>query len=297
MEPLLDAFLSFLRVERNLAANTLEAYGADLTEYLGFLTRAGVKDAAAVTPALVAEHQRGLASRGLSARSQARHLSAVRQFHAFLKREQLVTDNPTALAETPKLPHRLPSYLTLEEVDRLLEAAGSDSSPEGIRDRAMIELLYASGLRVSELCGMPLDAVNLEAEFLIARGKGNKERLVPVGRSAQAAITTFLSGPRATILHGRESRHLFVTNRGSAMTRQTFFLRLRARAKQAGITKPLSPHKLRHSFATHLLARGADLRVVQALLGHADLSTTQIYTHVERARLHQVVGKYHPRGR
>ncbi|MBS2029122.1 MAG: site-specific tyrosine recombinase XerD [Deltaproteobacteria bacterium] len=297
MEPLLDAFLSFLRVERNLAANTLEAYGADLTEYLGFLSREGVVDVRAVTPGLVAEHQRALASRGLSARSQARHLSAVRQFHAFLKREQLASDNPTALAETPKLPQKLPSYLTLEEVDRLLEAAASDPSPEGLRDRAMIELLYASGLRVSELCGMPLDAVNLEAEFLIARGKGKKERLVPVGRSAQAAITTYLAGPRAAILHGRESRHLFVTNRGSAITRQTFFLRLRGRAKQAGIVKAISPHKLRHSFATHLLARGADLRVVQALLGHADLSTTQIYTHVERARLHQVVGRYHPRGR
>jgi integrase/recombinase XerD len=297
MEPLLDAFLSYLRVERNLAANTLEAYGADLAEYLAFLKSAGVLDPAQVTAGMVAEHQRALAVRGLSARSQARHLSAVRQFHRFLVRERLCETDPTGLAETPKLPRKLPVYLTLEEVDRLLEVCAADPSPAGARDRAMIELLYATGLRVSELCKLPLEAVNLEAEFLIARGKGSKERLVPVGRSAQGALRDYLDGPREKLLGQKASRFVFVTPRGGAITRQTFFLRLRARAKLAGITKPLSPHKLRHSFATHLLARGADLRVVQQLLGHADLSTTQIYTHVERARLHQVVGKFHPRGR
>ena len=296
MEPLLDAFLMHLRVERNLAANTLEAYGADLTGYLAFLSAEGIREIAEVTPARIAEHQRSLAVRGLSARTQARHLAAVRQFHRFLAKEKLAPRDPTELAETPKLPRTLPSYLTLEEIDRLL-AAADGPKPDDLRDKAMIELLYASGLRVSELCNLTLEALNLEAEFVIARGKGSKERLVPMGRSAQAAIKKYLDVSRPVILSGKESRHVFVTNRGRAITRQTFFLRLRARAKLAGITKPLSPHKLRHSFATHLLARGADLRVVQALLGHVDLSTTQIYTHVERTRLHAVVGKYHPRGR
>jgi len=296
MEPLLDAFLSHLRVERNLAANTLEAYGADLAAYLAFLKGQGVADASRVTPSLVAQHLRGLAAGGLSAKSQARHLSAVRQFHRFLVRERLCDSNPTTLAESPKQPQRLPVYLSLDEVDRLL-AASQGKSPESARDVAMIEVLYATGLRVTELCTLTFESVNFEAEFLIARGKGSKERLVPVGRSAQAALQAYLNGPRAAILKNRSSRYLFVGNRGTAITRQTFFLRLRARAKLAGITKAISPHKLRHSFATHLLARGADLRVVQQLLGHADLSTTQIYTHVERARLHAVVGKYHPRGR
>jgi integrase/recombinase XerD len=296
MEPLLDAFLGHLRIERNLAPNTLEAYGADLTGYLRFLRQRGVEQADAVTPALVAEHLRTLHTRGLSARSQARHLAALRQFHRFLLAEKLATQNPTALAETPKLPRTLPVYLTLEEVDRLI-AAADPSTPEGARDRAMIELLYATGLRVSELCSLTFESLNLEAEFLIARGKGRKERLVPVGRSAQQAVQRFLAGPRQAILGNRQSRYLFVTRKGGAITRQCFWHRLGIRARQAGITKRLSPHKLRHSFATHLLARGADLRVVQALLGHADLSTTQIYTHVERARLHQVVEKFHPRGR
>ena len=296
MEPLLDAFLTHLRVERNLAANTIEAYGADLAGYLAFLAGEGVRDIAAVTPARVAEHQRSLASRGLSARSQARHLAAVRQFHRFLAKEKLAPQDPTELAETPKLPRMLPGFLTLDEVDQLL-ASTEGPRREDLRDKAMIELLYATGLRVSELCKLTLESVNLEAEFVIARGKGSKERLVPVGRSAQAALKNYLELARPAILRGRESRYLFVSNRGSAITRQSFFLRLRARAKLAGITKPLSPHKLRHSFATHLLARGADLRVVQALLGHVDLSTTQIYTHVERARLHAVVGTFHPRGR
>ena len=296
MEPLLDAFLSHLRVERNLAANTLEAYGADLTEYLRFLQARSIADPAAVTPGLVAEHFRALAVRGLSARSQARHLAAVRQFHRFLVRERLAEVNPTRLAETPKLPRKLPVYLTLEEVDRLL-AAADESSPAGLRDRAMIELLYATGLRVSELCNLSMEALNFEAEFLIARGKGSKERLVPMGRSAQRAIHEYLEQARPRILGTRSSRALFVTSHGRAITRQTFWMRLNARARVAGITKPLSPHKLRHSFATHLLARGADLRVVQALLGHADLTTTQIYTHVERSQLHAVVSKFHPRGR
>ena len=296
MEALLDAYLGHLRVERNLAANTLEAYGADLTAYLAFLVGQGVTEMGAVSPALVAEHLRSLHARGLSARSQARHLAAVRQFHRFLVKEHLVERNPTDLAETPKQPRTLPVYLTLEEVDRLI-AAADPTTPELARDRAMIELLYATGLRVSELCGLTLESLNLESEFLIAKGKGRKERLVPVGRSAQEAVRRFLDGPRQAILRNRQSRFLFVTRKGGAITRQCFWVRLGNRARQAGIVKRLSPHKLRHSFATHLLAHGADLRVVQALLGHADLSTTQIYTHVEQGGLQQTVERFHPRGR
>jgi integrase/recombinase XerD len=296
MEPLLDAFLSHLRIERNLAPNTIDAYGSDLALYLRLLAESGLVDVESVTPAHVAEHQRALHARGLSARSQARHLAAVRQFHRFLVKEKLARTNPTTLTETPRLSRSLPVYLSLEEVDRLI-AAAKPTTGEGSRDRAMIELLYATGLRVSELCGLTLESLNFEAEFVIARGKGRKERLVPVGRSAQQAVRDYLAGPRAAILGQRSSRALFVTRKGGAITRQCFWQRLQTMARQAGITKRLSPHKLRHSFATHLLARGADLRVVQTLLGHADLSTTQIYTHVERAQLHRVVREHHPRGR
>jgi integrase/recombinase XerD len=239
---------------------------------------------------------RSLNAKGLSARSAARHLAAIRQFHRFLVREHLALRNPTDLAETPTLPQTLPVYLTLEEVDRLI-AAADPRTPELARDRAMVELMYATGLRVSELCGLTLESLNLQSEFLIARGKGRKERLVPVGRSAQKAVKDYLAGPRAAILRSRESRFVFVTRKGGGIGRQCFWRRLGALARQAGITKKLSPHKIRHSFATHLLAHGADLRVVQALLGHADLSTTQIYTHVEQGGLHRTVERYHPRGR
>jgi integrase/recombinase XerD len=296
METLLDAFLGHLRVERNLAANTLEAYGADLTGYLAFLGEQGITRVESVTPASVAEHMRSLHARGLSARSAARHLAAVRQFHRFLVREHLAERNPTELSETPKLPRTLPVYLTLEEVDRLI-AAAEPTTAALARDRAMVELLYATGLRVSELCNLTLESLNLEAEFLIASGKGRKERLVPVGRSAQRAVREFLDKARPAILGTRTSRFVFVTQKGGAITRQCFWTRLGRLARRAGITKRLSPHKLRHSFATHLLAHGADLRVVQALLGHADLSTTQIYTHVEQASLHRTVERFHPRGR
>jgi integrase/recombinase XerD len=296
MEPLLDAFLSHLRIERNLSPNTIEAYGSDLTGYFAFLRERGATEPGHVTAGLVAEHQRGMHAGGLSARTQARRLAAVRMFHRFLLRERHSEADPTQLAETPKLPRKLPVYLTLEEVDQLIAAADPKTS-EGARDLAMVQVLYATGLRVSELCHLTFDSLHLDAEYLIAEGKGRKERLVPVGRDAVAALEAYLKGPRADILHGRQSRALFVTQKGGAITRQCFWMRLQALTRKAGITKKLSPHKLRHSFATHLLARGADLRVVQALLGHADLSTTQIYTHIERARLHQVVTQHHPRGR
>jgi integrase/recombinase XerD len=297
VEALLDLYLGYLRVERGLSANTLEAYGTDLTGYLKFLASQGVQSAEKVTPGQVAEHVRSLHARGLSAKSQARHLAAIRTFHRFLVRERLCATDPTELSQGPKLPQTLPVFLTLEEVDRRLEAANGPE-PEDARDRAMVHLMYATGLRVSELCQLQLDAVNLEAELLIARGKGNKERILPVGRQAIAELRSYLTGARRQILGDRESPFIFISQRGlRAVTRQCFWIRLQALAKKAGIQKHLSPHKLRHSFATHLLARGADLRVVQQLLGHSDLATTQIYTHVERAQLHAVVARHHPRGR
>jgi integrase/recombinase XerD len=220
----------------------------------------------------------------------------MRSFHRFLVSERLAASDPTEDVDTPRSIRKLPLFLTVQEVEALLEAP-EESTPAGCRDRAMIELLYATGLRVSELCRLTINDVRLEAGFLTTMGKGKKERLVPIGHFAQGRVAAYLNGARAALLGQRSSRALFVTRNGGPFTRQGFWKLLRRYARAAGIAKPLSPHTLRHSFATHLVERGADLRAVQAMLGHADLSTTQIYTHVSRARLHQQYHACHPRGR
>ncbi len=294
MEHLLDLYLSYIRLERGLSANTVEAYGRDLDRYLKGLTQAGCAAPGDVTRDHVLAHLKVLADHGLSARSQARALAAIRTFHRFLLREQLADCDPTADLETPRRARRLPVFLTHDEVERLLGAPDA-TTPAGTRDRAMLETLYATGLRVSELTGLELNDVNLEAGYLQARGKGDKERLVPLGRSAIGWIVRFLEGPREEILRGRPARALFPSNRARAMTRQGFWKLLKKYAKVAGIQKEISPHKLRHSFATHLLEGGADLRAVQAMLGHADVATTEIYTHVDRARLRKLYAEHHPR--
>jgi integrase/recombinase XerD len=296
VEPLLDLFISYLRAERGLSGKTVDAYAADLTVYFSDLKKAGITAPEAVTQAHVLGHLASLGKRGLARRSQARHLAAVRGFHRFLQSEKLAANDPTEDLDTPKSPRKLPGYLGIEEVERLL-AAPDGKDAEGLRDVAMLELLYATGLRVSELVNLPANDLHLEEGYLVAFGKGQKERLVPVGGAAVARVRDYLAGPRAAILHGRESRALFVTRRGGPFSRMGFWKLLRRYALKAGITKPLSPHKLRHSFATHLVEGGADLRAVQAMLGHADLSTTQIYTHVNRVHLHAVYDKHHPRGR
>lgn len=295
-DALLDLFIEHLRAERGLSGKTVDAYGADLRAYFDELKKRGVAEIAAVRREDVVEHLNALGRRGLSARSQARHLAAIRQLHGFLHEEQLAPADPTEHLDTPRWGRKLPSFLTLDEVEQLL-AAPDASTPQGQRDQAMIEVLYACGLRVSELCGLRPDDLQLQAGYLVARGKGSKERVVPLGSKAIAAVSAYLEGARAALLRGRSSRALFVTPRGGPFTRQGFWKLLRRYALKAGIRKALSPHKLRHSFATHLLERGADLRAVQAMLGHADLATTQVYTHVNAAHLHAVYDQHHPRSR
>ncbi len=294
LTPFLDSFVGYLRAERGLARRTVEAYAADLVEYLEGLESSGVRTPDAVSAAHVRQHLDALAARGLSSRSQARHLAAVRVFHRFLLSEQHAAADPTAHSETPRLTRRLPVVLSLEEVEALRDAPRGEG-PSGLRDRAMLALLYATGLRVSELVSLPLEALRLDAGFLQARGKGNKERLVPVGSRALEAVRAYLAHARPVLLHGRASWALFVTVRGRGFTRQGFWKLVGRYTRAAGIDKRVSPHKLRHSFATHLVERGADLRSVQAMLGHADLATTQIYTHVDAKRLRSVYDKAHPR--
>jgi integrase/recombinase XerD len=292
---LLDHFVTFLRAERNLAAKTVDAYALDVRTYLEHLAQRGVTVEGAVREDVL-EHLAFLGNQGLSPRSRARHLAALRGFHKFLEDEKLAPKNPTEDLDTPRHARKLPVYLTVEEVDRLL-AAPDETKLAGCRDRAMIEVLYATGLRVSELLKLSINDVNLVDGYVLAFGKGSKERVVPIGRHAIEKVKAYLDGPRAAILKGREARALFVTPRGKGFSRMGFWKLLRRYARGAGIAKPLSPHKLRHSFATHLVERGADLRAVQAMLGHADLSTTQIYTHVDTARLRNVHQLHHPRGR
>ncbi len=295
LEPYLDAFVAYLRAERGLSPRTVEAYATDLVDYLDSLPRTEVRTADAVRQEHVRRHLATLGRR-LSPRSQARHLAAIRMFHRFLVAERHAKDDPTEQVETPRPSRRLPVFLTLEEVEALLEAP-RETTAAGLRDRAMLHVLYATGLRVSELVGLTVNSVQLDGGYLVARGKGDKERLVPLGRRAVAAVRGWLASGRPQLLRGRPCRALFVGPRGTALTRQGVWKLLRRHALAAGIRKPLSPHKLRHSFATHLVERGADLRVVQAMLGHADLATTQIYTHVDGRRLRAVYDAAHPRSR
>ncbi len=292
--PFLDLFVGYLHAERGLAVRTVEAYAADLAEYLGGLDAAGVQAPDGIRAVHVRGHLDVLAGRGLSARSRARHLAALRVFHRFLVAEAHAAVDPTAHLETPRTARRLPVVLSLEEVEALLDAPRPDGPP-GMRDRAMLALLYATGLRVSELVSLPVEALRLDAGFLVTRGKGNKERLVPVGSRALEAVRTYLGQGRPSLLRKRPARALFLTRHGQGFSRQGFWKLVCRYARAAGIKKRVSPHKLRHSFATHLVERGADLRSVQAMLGHADLATTQIYTHVDAQRLRGVYDRAHPR--
>ncbi|MGE5849241.1 MAG: site-specific tyrosine recombinase XerD [Candidatus Methylomirabilota bacterium] len=293
MDPLMDPFLEHLVVERGLAQNSLEAYRRDLSRYTAYLADRG-KQVIALDRAEVPRYLLLLREEGLSPRSVARHLSAIRQFHRFLVREGHAGEDPTSHLESPRPWRRLPTVLSSEEVDRLL-ASGLPATPRGLRDRAMLEVLYASGLRVSELVGLRLADLNLVGGILRVLGKGNKERLVPLGDAAVESLRAYLADGRPKLERRRASLHLFLGRHGRGLTRQMFWRLLRQYARAAGITKPVTPHTLRHSFATHLLERGADLRSVQLMLGHADIGTTQIYTHLTRALLKAIYDKHHPR--
>ncbi|NRB72539.1 MAG: site-specific tyrosine recombinase XerD [Xanthomonadales bacterium] len=290
----IDAFLDAIWAERGLSANTLESYRRDLDKLAGHLTAQGISLPAASREALL-EYLALEMKAGRSSRSIARYLSAFRQYYRWAVRERLLTEDPTALIESPRLGRSLPKALSEKEVEALLAAPLPDQ-PLGLRDRAMLELMYATGLRVSELTGLQLVNLSLNQGLVRVLGKGNKERLVPLGEEAERWLTRYLAEARPGLLKGRVADEVFVTARGGGMTRQTFWHRIKRHAQVAGIGKPISPHGLRHSFATHLLNHGADLRVVQLLLGHSDLSTTQIYTHVAREGLKRLHEQHHPRG-
>ncbi len=295
LAPALDLFLAHLRVEKGLSRNSVEAYARDVGRYLAFLSASGRTSWDDVTRGDVQAHLGALTRDGISARSQARALSAVRGFHKLLLAERIAREDPTDEVDAPRRTRKLPQLLSRSEVDRLLAAPRQAKGAAGVRDRAMLELLYATGLRVSELVMLELNQVDLESRVLLARGKGNKERLVPIGTPAVEAMKAWLAGPREQVLRLRRSRDLFVTPRGRRMTRQGFWKLLGRYARVAGISRAISPHKLRHSFATHLLEGGADLRAVQAMLGHADVSTTEIYTHVDRTQARRLHARHHPR--
>ena len=290
-----DLFLEYLLVERGVSGNTADAYGRDTLRYVTYLEGSGCVEPAEVTPLQVASFIARLKSEGLSPRSRARTLSAIRMFHRFLLVEGYAAINPTALIEAPKTGGKLPTFLSSREVDALMAATVGDGVIE-VRDRAMLELLYATGLRVSELVNLTFRTVNLDAGYLMTFGKGGKERLVPLGDAAIGAVRRYHTEARHRLARGRGSEALFLTRFGQGMSRQAFWNIIKKRAKQAGITRSISPHTLRHSFATHLLENGADLRSVQIMLGHADLSSTQIYTHVTRERLKRIHEECHPRG-
>ena len=291
--PLIDDFLHYLTVERGLAKNSVLAYGRDLAKFARYLEGKG-RTPRQVRQGEIDGFARRLSSEGLSARSIARALNAVRMFYRYLVMEKIVPEDPTARVRGPRTLKSLPRYLTLEEVDRLL-AAASVSTVLGVRDAAMVELLYATGLRVSEMMSLRVRDLNLEAGYLRCLGKGSKERLVPLGRGAADRLRAYLDGARASLLRGASRPSLFLNNRGGPMSRQGFWKILKKYGRAVGLKSRLSPHVLRHSFATHLLERGADLRSVQMMLGHADISTTQIYTHINRERLRSIYREFHPR--
>ncbi|MBI4705333.1 MAG: site-specific tyrosine recombinase XerD [Deltaproteobacteria bacterium] len=288
-----DAYLNHLRVERALAPNTVQAYGHDLARFLEFADAQGVRRAEDLKSAVVAGFLVQLGRERLSARTAARRLSAVRGFVRFLLRERALDVDPCCQVDRPKIGRRLPRALDLPQVLALLDAPDAGTR-RGRRDRAMLHLLYAAGLRVSELVGLRLGDIDLKRGLVRALGKGQKPRLVPIGQPAMVALEAYLAD-RASHRHAATSSILFLAPSGRALTRQACWKRLKTHARAAGIRQRVSPHKLRHSFATHLLVGGADLRSVQAMLGHADISTTEIYTHVANAELRRAYARAHPR--
>ncbi len=291
-------YLDHLTVERGLAANTIAAYGSDLARLAAFLADGGVTDAAAVDTGLLGAHLLSRLDEGVKVRTLARNVTSIRRLFRFLVAEGHLEADPAATLDVPKTERTLPQLLSEGEVERLL-AAPPDDTLEGVRDRAMLEVVYATGLRVSELVGLPLAGVDLTVGFVRVWGKGSKERLVPLGDVASDAVLRYLEVARPGLLAAAgidASPTLFLTRRGGPMTRQAFWRNLRRDALRAGIDRPISPHKLRHSFATHLLRHGADLRALQAMLGHASISTTQVYTLVSRTRMKELHARHHPRG-
>ena len=292
---LVDQYLNYLLVEKGLSKKTLESYGSDIVRFIEFLDKKGIKDISEADTSTILMHIIALRDDGMKARSRARHLVTLRGFYKFMVREKFIAVDPARVIDLPKSGLYLPNILTFEEIKRLLSATDI-SKPAGLRDSAMMELLYAAGLRVSELVNLKLFDVNMDACFVRVFGKGSKERVVPIGSYAKERINEYINTARPLLLKKNMSRFLFVGRSGKALTRQGFWKLLKRYSVKAEITKKITPHSLRHSFATHLLEGGADLRSVQLMLGHVDISTTQIYTHVVRDHLKMIHSKYHPRG-
>lgn len=293
MEAQVHTFLSYLRVEKALSQNTIDAYRRDMKKFAEFAKRHNL-ELMRIERADVVEFLRSLYERQLDSRSVARHLVTVRNFFRFALSEGFIAEDPTASIESPRFRQSLPDFLSVEEVNQVLEQPDT-SSVTGLRDKAMIEVMYSCGLRVSELCGLRVADLQMEVGALRCIGKGDKERLVPIGRKALEIVRRYLAESRPKLLGEGTSPHLFLNARGAKIKRATYWKVLADYGRKAGLRKPLNPHMLRHSFATHLLDRGADLRSVQMMLGHADISTTQIYTHVVEERLKQVYKQHHPR--
>lgn len=295
MKKLIDEFLNYLIVERGLAENTIMAYRRDLEKFVLHLDSSGVKSIESVDKNALNRYLLKLKDRGLSSNSISRSLAAIKMFFRFLANENYLKDNITSVMESPKLWKKLPDALSISEVEKVLEAPNARNWL-GVRDKACLELMYATGMRVSEITGLKLGDVNLDVGFVRCVGKGSKERIVPLGRAAKQAMERYLRKTRPELLKKKTLEPgLFLTRLGKRMSRQNFWKMIRRYTRQAGIKKHISPHTLRHSFATHLLEGGADLRVVQEMLGHANISTTQIYTHINKERLKSIHHKYHPR--
>lgn len=291
---IIQGYLDSVWLEKGLSKHTLSAYRSDLDHFSQWLMGQGIT-LSQVCRADIQSYLSHMLTAGANARSSARFLSCIRGFYRFLLRERAITHDPTLDIQSPKLGRALPKFLSEREVEKLL-AAPDLSDPVGLRDRAMLELLYACGLRVSELTGLTVGSLNLRQGVVRVTGKGNKERLIPMGQEAMLWLERYSTEARLSLLGNQPAEILFPSNRAQPMTRQTFWHRIKLYAKKADIRTPLSPHTLRHAFATHLLNHGADLRVVQLLLGHSDLSTTQIYTHVAQARMQALHAQHHPRG-
>ena len=295
MRDLLNRYHRYLLIEKGASGNTLEAYGRDLKRYLTFLEQKEISDARSVAPQTVVDFLVQIKSEGLSANSMNRALAALRGFYNYLLQERVLEESPLTHIELAKVWMRLPDTVSREEMNRIL--SGPDhSTPSGLRDRAMLELLYATGLRVTELISLSMNSINWQVGFLAVMGKGGKERVVPVGRTAYDFVRRYVDEARPKFVRSKTTEVLFLNPFGRAFTRQGLWKIIVGYAQKAGLQKNVHPHTFRHSFASHLLEGGADLRAVQVMLGHSDISTTQIYTHVTRERLKEIHRKYHPRG-
>lgn len=294
MVELLSNFVEFLLVERGLAKNTIDSYKRDLKSYLTYLRLQGIKNINDTNRAIIVSYLLFMQRDGKASSSISRACAAIKSFYHFLVRERYIKDDPTINLDTPKLEHRLPRVLSVEEVDKLLKQPNLNN-PLGFRDRTMLELLYATGMRVTELITLTVENINLDMGYVRCFGKGSKERILPIGSIAIKYLKKYLIDVRYKLLKGNDTNVLFLNNRGEGLSRQGFWKIIKKYSKQANLSIEVTPHTLRHSFATHLLENGADLRAVQEMLGHADISTTQIYTHITRSKIKEVYDNTHPR--